>query len=136
MIPFEGANSVDTRLCFKVRASVEEVDSKFAEQTTVVRGHGQTTEMYRQANGVRVTCTFDRWEATSNSAWSGYLKGRQEAAALLRLVSLVPEDGILIIQRSVIAIGAAQPNLKHREYSNAPYRRGYYIPNDEVDLND
>ena len=106
---------------------------KFAEQTRVCRGHGQTTEMYRQTNGVRVTCTFDRWEATSNSAWSGYLKGSQEAGALLRVVSLGTKDGILIVQTSVIAIAAPQSNLKHREYSNAPYRRGYYKLDPEED---
>ena len=104
---------------------------KFAEQTDVLRGQGQTTEMYRQTNGVRVTCTFDRWEATSNSSWSVYLKGSQEAAALLRVVSLNSDGGVLVVQASVIAISAPQHDLKHREYSNSPYRRGYYTLSEE-----
>lgn len=82
--------------------------------------------MYRHTNGVRVSSTIDRWEATSNSAWSCYLKGTYEASAIMRIASVGQTNGELVVQGSSIAIGAPLEGMKTREYSNAPYRRGYY----------
>lgn len=110
---------------------------RFIENADVRRGRGQTTEMYRQANNVKLTCTFDRWEATSNSAWSCFLKGHQEAFGIFRVVSLQSlEGGDLEIKCSVLAIGAPQSSLKQREYSNAPFRRGYIPVFDEEENQD
>ena len=109
---------------------------KFVEMTKRSKGPGQTAEVYRQTNGVRVTSTVDLWEATSNSAWSNYLKGTNEASALMRVVSLGQVNGRFTIQGSSIAIGAPLEDMKTREYSNAPYRRGYYVGNGESEEGD
>ena len=61
---------------------------RFALKNNGLQGLGETVEMYRESNGVRVSAVIDRWEATSNSAWSSYLKGTQEAATDLRVMSI------------------------------------------------
>ncbi len=78
-----------------------------------------------------VTSAIDRWEATSISAWSCYLKGIYEVSALMRVVSLGHVNGQLMVQGSSIAIGAPLEGMKTREYSNAPYRRGHYVEHGE-----
>jgi hypothetical protein len=103
---------------------------RFVEKDSCLNGPGQTVEMYRRANDVCVTSTIDRWEATSNSAWSSYLKGVYEVSAVMRVVTVQHLDGELKIQGSSIAIGAPLDGMKTREYSNAPYRRGYYVWDD------
>jgi len=109
---------------------------RFVEKTKRDRGPGQTVEMYRQTNGVRVSSTIDRWEATSNSAWSSYLKGTYEASAIMRVVSLDSLNGEFVVRGSSIAIGAPLEGMKTREYSNAPYRRGYYVRTDQFEEDD
>lgn len=98
---------------------------RFALKDDKLQGPGQTVKMYRESNGVRVSAVIDRWEATSNSAWSSYLKGIQEAAAVLRVMSIDQSGGKFVVQASAIAIGAPLEGMKNRDYSNAPYRRGY-----------
>jgi hypothetical protein len=104
---------------------------RFVEKTKRVNGPGQTVELYRSTNGVRVASTIDRWEATSNSAWAAYLRGTCEASALMRVVALRHTNEQFVVQGSSIAIGAPLEGMKTREYSNAPYRRGYYVDDAE-----
>lgn len=103
---------------------------RFAPRDNNLQGPGQTVDIYRESNGVRVSAIIDRWEATSNSAWSSYLSGIQEAAAILRVMSIDQSTGKFIVQASAIAIGAPLEGMKNRDYSNAPYRRGYREWND------
>lgn len=97
-------------------------------------GPGQTAVGVRRANGVEVTFTIDRWEATSASAWGAWLKGRQDAACLLRVIKVERVEGSFRVGTTAFAVGAALEGLKHREYANAPYRSGYFVwRNDDED---
>jgi len=94
----------------------------FASSSGQERGRHQTYVGTRRANHVEVTFTFDRWEATSVSAW-GWLRGRRDAASVLRVVNVGRLDGKLHLQCTVIGISAAAAGLKQREYASFPYRR-------------
>jgi hypothetical protein len=94
-------------------------------------GPGQTIIGLRRANNVEVSFTIDRWEATSHSAWSVWLNGRQAAACVLRVMKVERTEGRLHIATTAFAIGAALQGLQHREYANAPYRSGYVIRDDQ-----
>ncbi len=90
-------------------------------------GRDQTARAVRRANHVEFRYTFDCWEATSNSAWSTWLRGRQEAASLLRVVDVSRSDRGLTVTGTVFGICMALPGLKEREYASAPYRRGIVV---------
>jgi hypothetical protein len=109
---------------------------RFVEKASRMSGPGQSVELYRRANGVCITSIIDRWEATSNSAWAAYLRGIYEASAIMRIVSLNHRNGQTIVQGSSIAIGLPLEGMKTREYSNAPYRRGYYVDAFEEEVED
>jgi hypothetical protein len=72
---------------------------------------------------VEITFTFDRWEATSQSAW-GWLSRRRDAASVLRVVNVETLDSKLHLECTVIGISAAAAGLKQREYASFPYRPG------------
>lgn len=90
-------------------------------------GRGQTQRGIRKANHVKVSFTFDRWEATSCSAWGSWLLGRQDAASIIRVVKVHSADGVLSIEGTVFGIAQALEGLKEREYSPPPYQRGYDV---------
>ena len=94
---------------------------------------GQTQRGTRKANHVEVSFTFDRWEATSDSAWGSWLSGRQEAASILRVVKVQNVDGALSVEGTVFGIALALEGLKEREYASFPYRRGVLIYDEEDD---
>ena len=79
-------------------------------------GPGQTSEGKRRANHVEVCFTFDRWEATSNSAYCRWLRRRQSVASLVRVGGVEHEDGQLRLAGTVIGIALAFDNLKLRDY--------------------
>ncbi len=98
----------------------------FQTRGVASRGPGQTIIGTRRVNGVEISFTADRWEATANSVWGSWLKGRQDIGCLLRVMTVGRSDtGAFHIGTTAIAIGAALDGLKTREYANAPYRRGY-----------
>jgi hypothetical protein len=87
------------------------------------RGRNQRYQGTRRANHVEITFTFDRWEATSQSAW-GWLSRRRDAASVLRVVHVETLDSKLHLECTVIGISAAAAGLKQREYASFPYRPG------------
>jgi hypothetical protein len=99
-------------------------------------GPGQITEGRRQTNHVSVEFTFDRWEATSSSAWGRWLTGRREVAAIIRVVDVSRNGDELTIEGTVLAISQALNGLKTREYATFPYRQGVYRidENEDEDL--
>lgn len=106
----------------------------FASQTNNRTGSGQTIRGIRKANGISVSFTVDRWDATSTSAWGMWLTRRQEAMCLLRVINVSRGKNRLNIETSALAISAALEGLKDREYSNVPFRRGLVnYPDDEQD---
>lgn len=94
-------------------------------------GRGQITVGRRSANHIEIEFTFDRWEATSSSAWARWLNGRRDVAALVRLVTVVPDNDILKLEGTVIAISQALNGLKTREYAAYPYRQGVWITEED-----
>lgn len=96
------------------------------------RGRGQTRHGVRKANHVEVSFTFDRWEATSGSAWGSWLSRRQEAASILRIVNVQKVDDTLLVEGTAIGIAFALEGLKEREYASFPYRSGVFVY-DEAD---
>lgn len=89
-------------------------------------GWNQSARGVRRANHVEFRYTFDRWEATSHSAWCTWLRGRQEAASLLRVADVIRGDKGVSVTGTVFGICMALQGLKEREYASAPYRRGVY----------
>ena len=81
-------------------------------------GRGQTTLGKRSANHVKLSFTFDRWEATSCSAWSIWLRGRHDVASLIRVADIQKVSGVLELQGTVIGISQAFRGMKRRDYEN------------------
>lgn len=79
-------------------------------------GAGQTSEVYRQANNVKISFLIDRWEAVSNSSFSGWLRGTQNASSIVRVVDLEEHKDHLLIKATGIAIGGQMPGLETRSY--------------------
>lgn len=97
-------------------------------------GRNQTRSGIRKANHVKVSFTFDGWEATSNSAWSSWLSGRHDAGSLVRVVDVNKVDGILQITGTVLGICCALEGLKVREYAASLYRSGVHLSDDDFSL--
>ena len=57
----------------------------FKRLTDRKTGQGEAMQGTRRANNVELRFTFDRWEATSMSAWSTWLAGRQSVASLVHV---------------------------------------------------
>lgn len=91
-------------------------------------GPGQTMLGRRRANNVEVRFTFDRWEATSCSAWCDWLSGRQSAASLVQVRRVFREDGDVVIAGTVFAIGHFLIGLQQRNYSS---RYSVYMVEDD-----
>lgn len=77
------------------------------------------------ANHVEVSYVFDRWEATSTSAWGLWLKGRQLVGSLIQVKYMERLDGKLRISGTVFAICSALQGLKRRDYAPPPYLPGF-----------
>lgn len=93
-------------------------------------GPGQVSQVRRQANGVRVSYTVDRWEAISTSAWASWLRGAQAAASLARVVSIAREGDHLHLRCTGLACGFTLQGLANRSYA---YRTW---PTTEIDEDD
>jgi hypothetical protein len=102
----------------------------FKSENSTKNGHGQITKGARRANHVEVQFIFDRWEATSTSAW-GWLQGRQTAGSLIRVRGVEREGTLLRITGTVLALGDGFHDLKKREYS--PFYNSYTCFDDEDD---
>lgn len=94
-------------------------------------GPGQTAIGIRKVNSVEISFSVDRWEATSQSAWSGLLLGHHDACALLRVLGVKKVDKMVQIEATSLAIGPPLLGMKTREYANAPFRAGYWPIDDE-----
>ncbi|MCD9295378.1 HNH endonuclease [Bradyrhizobium diazoefficiens] len=89
------------------------------------RRPGQTTDGVRKANQVIVEFTFDRWEATSNSAHGRWLSGRVDVTTIIRVSTISrTTSGKMRIQGTVFAVALGFSGFKTREYSTYPYRYG------------
>lgn len=89
----------------------------FKKQSDLGCGPGQLSSGIRQANGVSIKYVFDRWEATSTSAWGLWLLGRQSVGSLVHVKSLEREDGQIVIQGTVLGISNGHTSLKVRDYA-------------------
>lgn len=98
------------------------------------KGQGEAMQGSRRANNVELRYSFDRWEATSMSAWSTWLAGRQSVASLVQVKDIQREDGDAVIAATVIAISNGHHKLQHRNYS--PRYGRYMFYDDDEDLED
>jgi hypothetical protein len=91
----------------------------FEQKSSVQRGPGQASAVRRQANGVRVKFTIDRWEAVANSTWSTWLVGTQSAASIVRIRSVEKDgDGKLLLNCTGLAVGSSLQGLSTRDYTS------------------
>lgn len=105
----------------------------FARRTDKKKGKGEVMSGTRRANNVEFRFTFDRWEATSCSAWATWLSGRQSVASLVQVKDVFREDGDVVVAATVVAISNGHRGLQHRNYSP---RYGRYIFYDDDDIDD
>lgn len=89
----------------------------FKERTKRNYGPGQLIEVRRQANGVRVSFTIDRWEAIATSAWGSWLRGFQRVASVVRINEVLPGEKALELRCSGLAVGLALDGLSTRSYA-------------------
>jgi hypothetical protein len=78
----------------------------------------------RSANRVEISFVFDRAEATSSSAWSIWLRGRQSVGSLVHVKRLERAGGKLHVMGTVLAIRTALEGLKERMYELSLYEAG------------
>lgn len=89
----------------------------------------QAVSARRSANRVEITFNFDRREATSNSAWTGWLRGAQDIGSLVQVKTLKRGDGgKLHISGTVIGMRTALEGLKTRTYEAGLYKAGLIRP--------
>ena len=84
----------------------------------------QLSKGVRRVNGVVVSFVFDLSEATSASAWSLWLRGRENIGSLLRVQRVQRLDGKLCVECTVLAIRSASTGLKERMYELKLYQSG------------
>lgn len=84
----------------------------------------------RSANRVEISFVFDRAEATSSSAWSNWLRGRQGVGSLIHLKQLERAGDKLQIVGTVLAIRTALEGLKERMYELGLYEAGLGLRDD------
>lgn len=90
----------------------------FKKHNGQAEGPGQISAGTRQAQGVRIEYVFDRWEATSTSAWGVWLLGRQRVGSLVHVKSVEREEGSVVIQGTVLGISNGHSILKDRDYAS------------------
>ena len=101
------------------------------------RGPEQLCKGTRLANHVEVSYVFNRWEATSDSAWGLWLRGRQVVGSLIQVKNVGRLDGKLRIKGTVFAICAPLQGLKRRNYAPPPYLPSFErFDEDDCDLFD
>lgn len=88
----------------------------FKQRVKLDRGPGQVTDVHRKTNGVRISFSIDRWEATSTSAWAMWLSGTHGAASIVRVVDVQQDKDALLIKCSALAIGFELEGLANRSY--------------------
>jgi hypothetical protein len=93
----------------------------FSSRSKQEVGRDQRREGVRRANHVRIDFTFDLWEATSNSAHSVWLSGRQSAACVGRVSKIEHRSGHLCVTLSVYGICSALEGLKQRDYAQSAH---------------
>jgi len=96
----------------------------FKRLSDVSGGQNEVFQGSRSVNHVAVRYIFNRWEATSMSAWSCWLVGRRSVASLIQVKDIVNEDNNVVILATVLAISNGHRKLKRRSYS--VYDRYYY----------
>lgn len=79
-------------------------------------GPGQASLVRRQANGVRVSFTIDRWEAVATSAWASWLRGTQRVSAILRIGAKEKDGKWLHLKCTGIALATAFEGMSTRSY--------------------
>jgi len=94
-------------------------------------GPGQTVTVSRSANSVEIAFVIDRWEATSNSARTLWLRGSHPVASVVRIVNITRDGRLMKVEASAIAIAHGLGDLKNREYSSMPFRRGVIFSLDD-----
>lgn len=87
-------------------------------------GEVQPVRGSRSANKVEVRFDFDRREATSMSAWSGWLRGRQDVGSLVQVKRLTRVGDRLRITGTVLAMRNSLEELKERMYEVGLYKAG------------
>jgi hypothetical protein len=89
-------------------------------------------------NGVRVSFVIDRWESTSDSARTVWLRGSNAVATVLRLVKIERRARIVEVKGTAFAIAHGLDDLKTREYSNMPFRKGvdFFMDGEEEEEDD
>lgn len=87
-------------------------------------GDVQPVRGCRSANKVEVRFDFDRREATSTSAWTGWLRGRQDVGSLVQVKRLTRLGDKLRITATVIAMRNSLEELKERVYEVGLYKAG------------
>lgn len=92
----------------------------------------------RSANRVEISFVFDRAEATSSSAWSTWLRGRQGVGSLMQVKQLERTGDKLHVMATVLAIRTAVEGLKDRMYELSLYRSGLGLQDggDEEDFSE
>lgn len=88
----------------------------FKHTNNIKRGLDQQMQGTRSANSIKIVFTFDRWYATSCSAHSMWLSGRQVVGCFCRVGDISREAGKIIIKCSVLAICSELPGLRNRSY--------------------
>ncbi|MDO8374965.1 MAG: HNH endonuclease signature motif containing protein [Burkholderiaceae bacterium] len=94
---------------------------KFADSPLAKNGH-QLAAGTRSANHVEIAYVFDRFESTSNSAWSLWLRGTQSVGSLIHVKSVQRAGQKVCILGTVLAIGLPAMELKTRVYEANLYK--------------
>lgn len=92
-------------------------------------GADQTVQATRSANSIKIIFSFDRWFATSTSAHTTWLSGRQVVGCFCKVRNIEREDGKIIIKCSVLAICSELNGLRNRSYMS-------YCPQREINIFD
>lgn len=91
----------------------------FRHLNHLTAGAGQEVQGTRSANSVRIVYTFDRWYATSTSAHSLWLTGRNVVGSFCRVGGISREGGDVVIKCTVLAICTELPEQRSRSYVSA-----------------
>lgn len=94
-------------------------------------GKGEVMFGTRRANNVEFRFTFDRWEATSCSAWATWLSGRQSVASIVQVKDVSREGATAIVAATIIAISNGHQSLQQRNYSPRYGRYVFYDANED-----
>jgi hypothetical protein len=108
----------------------------FKSLNRVQRGPGQACAVRRQANGVRVTFTIDRWEAVANSSWAVGLSGAKQAASIVRIGEVARDGEHLRLACTGITVGSALRGLSKRYYASGTWPGGEDDEDDDWNFDD